>query len=69
MHGYVRSFDAERKFGFIRIHPNVDDFFFHQSDCAVAPSVGQRVNFWLDDDPYREDKLRAVDIQIAQEAA
>ena len=37
MYGYLKFYDEEKKFGFIRTSEEVSDIFFHQDDI-ISPS-------------------------------
>ena len=49
MHGRIQYFNSEKRFGFIRIHPDTADVYFDGQHVIGKPvKWGDRVSFWLD---------------------
>jgi cold shock CspA family protein len=65
--GYVKMYDAERRFGFIKADGSMERVFLHAVDLEVSgfngkPAQGERVSF----DAVRTEKgLRAMNVSRA----
>ena len=64
MQDIVAHLDAERKFGFIRLHPRLPAFFFDFRHVIGEPiKRGDIVSFWLDDSRTSGRGLVALEVQ------
>ena len=64
MQGYVKFYNTEKKFGFIRIHADVGDLFFDGQQVIGEPiKWGDTVEYWIGDSRIPGRGLVAVDVK------
>ena len=63
MLGRVKFYSPGKQYGFI--WTEAGDFFFRAGDViGHEPRSGDTVEFWLTDDPRRQDNLLATEVRI-----
>lgn len=68
--GQVKSYNAERGFGFIAIDGKSKDLFFHIKDLPerqIQPQVGERFKFMITEDAgkLKADRIQRLDVQLS----
>ena len=69
LQGKVKTYNAERGFGFIAVQEGeVKDIFFHIKDVpqsSVEPKVGEKLKFIIveDDGKFKADRIVRLDLQ------
>jgi cold shock CspA family protein len=61
MTGIIKRFYDAKGFGFVGNEGG--EFFFSAADLLDGAAPGDVVEFWLDDDPRQDGKLKAVDVR------
>ena len=68
--GQVKSYNAERGFGFIAMGGKSKDLFFHIKDLPerqIQPQVGERFKFMITEDAgkLKADRIQRLDVQVS----